>query len=355
MKPDTIRKLLAVSVAVTVMPGLSWSSPLERLPTDVLDVVPPSARVSGEPGRITVETSNCRSLSHGDLRRRIVDVAIQEWGYFGFSIVDEASADFDRRRRRAPGEPRPRWVEPEESQRVVHSIAGFWSATGDGSWIIERQNDIWRRAGAEVDRWRDPWSAAFISWVMCEGGLGEPDQFRRHIAHYAYIDQAIEARDGKADRAAFTAYEVGETRVEPGDLLCRARRGAYKSLAERRRDLGVGARSHCDVVVKLDPDYERILVIGGNVRGSVRLKFLPASIQEKAAKPGIYRSIGRGDRVVFAHLKLAAPSIGHDALESSPTLKALGRDPDALAALRKRLSEAEPPAADVAVRPEPTT
>jgi len=222
---------------------------------------------------------------------------------------------------------------------VADSIAGYWSVTADGSWIIERQNGIWRRAGGATPRWRDPWSAAFISWVMCEGGLGDPSEFRRHIAHYAYIDQAIEARDGKAERAAFVAYEVGELAIEPGDLLCRARRGLYRSLAERRDDLGVGIRSHCDVVVKLDPQSDRILVIGGNVRGSVRLKFLPAVARQD--EPGYYASVGRNDRTIFAHLKLDAPSIGADGLESSPTLSALRKKPLAMQMLVRRLAATE--------------
>lgn len=313
-------------------------TPLERLPADVLDAMPPSARVSGAPGRITVEHSACRSVPRDQLRRRIVDLAIQEWGYFGFTTIDEASPEFDDRPRLA-NRPPPRWVDPEESARVVDSIAGYWTVTPDGSWILDRQNKIWRGTNGVVERWRDPWSAAFISWVMCEGGLAEPSEFRRAVAHYVYIDQAIEARDSGSDATAFVAYEVGEATVEPGDLLCRGRRGAYRTLAERRDDLGDSARSHCDVVVKLDPSNERILTIGGNVRGSVRLKFLPAQAKPGTVETGSYAAIGRGSRLVFAHLKLRAAPIGNDALESSPTIRALSTDSDALRALQQRLAD----------------
>jgi hypothetical protein len=308
--------------------------------------------VSGDPGRITVAETGCRPVAQDGLRKRIVDIAIQEWGYFGFSVVDETSAEFANRRRLSPEERRRRGVDPEEAARVAPSIAGYWSATTDGAWIIERQNRIWQKAGGVGRRWEDPWSAAFISWVMCEAGLPEPAQFRRHIAHYVYIDQAIEARDGDAPHAAFMAYEVGERAVEPGDLLCRARRGAYKTLDERRADLGDGARSHCDIVVRLEPEHDRILVIGGNVRGSVRLKFLPALAEPTADAPGFYQRIGRGDRVVFAHLKLDAPAIGSDALATSPTLEALSREPAALAALERSLT-ATSQSSRATARPQP--
>ena len=61
---------------------------LERLPVTVFDVVPPSAHVRGAPGDMTVRPQPCRTLQTSDARRRIVDVAVQEWAFFGFRIVD---------------------------------------------------------------------------------------------------------------------------------------------------------------------------------------------------------------------------------------------------------------------------
>ena len=44
-------------------------------------------------------------------------------------------------------------------------------ATPDGADILSRQNRQWRDGEGEIN-WVEPWSAAFISWVMCEAGLG---------------------------------------------------------------------------------------------------------------------------------------------------------------------------------------
>ena len=148
--------------------------------------------------------------------------------------------------------------------------------TPKGPGSSARQNERWNGPDGIAARWNAPWSAAFISWVMCEAGLGTTSQFQRAIAHHAYIDQAIRARDGRAPQAAFAAYDAGETAIAPGDLLCSSRRPAYRTIAERRRQMGVGARTHCDVVVKVDEARERILAIGGNVRGVVSLKLLRA-------------------------------------------------------------------------------
>ena len=104
--------------------------------------------------------------------------------------------------------------------------------------------------------------------------------------------------------AAFTAYDVGEISISPGDLLCSGRRPAYRSVAERRRQVGEGARTHCAVVVALDAVRNRILAIGGNVRATVGLKLLPA-----ASDGGVGLRPTGGTRPPFAHLRLRAEPI----------------------------------------------
>ena len=133
-----------------------------------------------------------------------------------------------------------------------------------------------------------------------------------------YIDQAIRARRADETPAGYTAYDIGETPIAPGDLLCSARRPRYRSIAERRRQMGNGARTHCDVVVKLDRARDRILAIGGNVRGTVALKLLPA-----AGGPGRDLHPVGGTRPLFAHLKLRAAPIAADAFDHTPTMRLL--------------------------------
>jgi hypothetical protein len=119
------------------------------------------------------------------------------------------------------------------------------------------------------------------------------------------------------------AYDAGETSITPGDLLCSSRRPAYRTVAQRRSQLGIGARSHCDVVVKVDEARERILAIGGNVRGAVSLKLFRAT--REAGKP--LRLIDMEEaRPIFAHLKLRADPIEANALDASPTVKAFARE-----------------------------
>jgi len=302
--------LLLAGATVQAQPSES----LQRLPLDVLDVRSPVERVAGDPGSMRITDRSCRAMSLQDVRRRIVDTAVQEWAYFGYGVDDQARVE-------PTTQPMPRGafarLSPTESTRLASTIAGYWAATPDSDWILQRQNANWKSEGSGA-RWRDAWSAAFISWVMCESGLGNTAQFRRAIAHHTYIDQAIRAADGRDSNAAYTAHNPGEAAIEPGDMLCRGSRPTYRTLAERRAQLGAGARTHCDIVVKVDAEAQKIMVIGGNVRSSVRMKVLHAIQEEgKALRP-----LSDNGRALFAHLKLDAPSIALDALDSTPTLQA---------------------------------
>jgi len=257
------------------------------------------------------------------LRRRIVATAVQEWAFFGFQVEDQRGT--------APqaGVPDPNnnpnnnrrrfgLLNPVEVARVADSVGGYWSAAPGSDWILARQNEAWNSAQGLASRYRDPWSAAFISWVMCESGLGDEERFARAIAHHSYIDQAIAARDNKAPQAAYVAYDPGEEPINPGDMLCSGMRPVYRSLDQRRAQLGVGARTHCDIVVQVNTDAGQILTIGGNVRSSVRLKVFPAGV----ANGGQLAPLPTA-RTIFAHLKLKTDPIEADALEQTPTLRSL--------------------------------
>ncbi len=301
------------SAALQAQPGES----LQRLPADVLDVRAPSERVTGTPGSMRITDRSCRALPLDDVRRRIVDTAVQEWAYFGFGIDEQPTGLAIERTAPAQNRARRPGMSTAEAVRLADSIAGYWAATPDSDWILQRQNQAWSTDGAGI-RWRDAWSAAFISWVMCESGIGETAQFRRAIAHHTYIDQAIRASDGRDTRAVFTAHDPGAAEIVPGDLLCRGSRPAYRSLAERRAQLGAGARTHCDIVVKVDPQAMKIMVIGGNVRSSVRMKVMHA-VQDEGES---LRPLSDNGRALFAHLKLQAPAIALDALDTTPTMQA---------------------------------
>jgi hypothetical protein len=334
-----VRAHLTLSALLLGLWAGAVQAQVQRLPRDVFDVIPPADRVKGERGGFSVWQKACRVGPIRQSRHRIVDVAVQEWAVFGFQTIDATTAS-DRRLPEGlvapelnPVLPTPRIVRSaerigtfEDSREVAATIAGYWTATPDGgSEIIEKQNRAWGGPGGDQVNWVEPWSAAFVSWLMCEAGLGETRHFQRSIGHWRYIDQAILARDGDVKDTAYVAYDVGEQPVGPGDLLCNARASSdYRTLADRRPEIGRQAPSHCDVVVKVDVAAKRILVIGGNVLQSVSLTILPATSTDGTLRPLTEADIA-GARTTFAHLKLQADPVPPDALDRSPAVLALSR------------------------------
>lgn len=324
----------AALILVAALVALPVQAQVTRLPREVLDVIPPESRVEGRPGAMRITEARCRPGGPAGVRQRIVDVAAGEWGVFGFQTIDARAVqarwlpegvvdDAVNPLLPAPRQARPlvrigRW----ESDRATWPVvAGYWSATPDGPAVLARQNRQWRDGDGELN-WVEPWSAAFISWVMCESGLDQPERFRRDISHRVYVDQAIRAADGEAPEAAYAARDPGQAPLLPGDLLCNSRGGwRYETVADRRPDLGEYAGMHCDVVVRVFDD--RVAVIGGNVIQGVTLTLIPLT----PTQGGWPRPVGAADlagaRTLFAHLVLRSDPIGVDALDQAPTVWAL--------------------------------
>ena len=349
MREAARRLVLILALAALAAPSAPLAQSLrQRLPREVFDVIPPSERVSGRRGSFRIAQPGCRVGPLGaHTRRRIVDVAVQEWAVFGFQTLDLVSvqerllptvgaiavvpdalnpplAEVEPvgRPRLARGAPRlGRW---EDEREVLATVAGYWSATPDGGEVLRKQNRAWRSWFGDDVGWVEPWSAAFVSWVMCEAGLGERETFRRSIAHWEYVDQANEARDaGPGHPSAYVAHDLGEAEVVPGDLLCNARGEArYRTLADRRPDLGRYAPLHCDVVVKVDRAAGVIFTIGGNVLDSVSLTAVAADFSATTGSPFTDEALA-GARRWFVHLQLKTAAIEDNALDASPTIRRL--------------------------------
>ena len=133
-------QLFVVVLAALVEPCVfAQQTPFQRLNSAVFDVSPPSVRIRGTPGQMTVQGTACRTLPTAETRRRIVDVAIQEWAFFGFTMVEPDEDEFD-----LPGfDWRSSRLSPDESARVASSIAGYWAVTPRAGGMVASQNRVW--------------------------------------------------------------------------------------------------------------------------------------------------------------------------------------------------------------------
>lgn len=316
------------------------AGPVYRAPTNPdLPSRPAGDRVAGGRGSLVVTDSTCNTA--GVLpatRRRLVALATGEWAAWGFPTLDLTVVDtlvpsgpdlqIIPSELNVPVQGRiwsrlNRLGQMEDDRGAVSSVGGYWAVTPGGSGMVSQQNRVWG-ASSNTAGWAQPWSAAFISWVACEAGLGSPAVFLRSDSHWNYIDQAIQARGGNG-YAAYQAYDIGEAQISPGDMLCFSNADTpYRSIAERRAQLGRGFASHCDLVVKLDAARERVYLIGGNVaqavtmtigRATRRAPGGPLVPMDDRAQPG--------SRRWFAHLRLQAPPVQDDVMDQTTPIRNL--------------------------------
>jgi hypothetical protein len=225
--PDLKKLLLLICLALTACAGHRKDGP-----------TPSSAR-PGAPAK--AKGAETAELSF--MKRKILSLAQREWDYFGRQTVL-----FDG-----------------EEESIPH--VGMWE--DDREAYVVRVNWYWRAVEKPLltgNHCREPWSAAFISWIMKEAGLSEYE-FPPAEAHWIYLTQIMAMADDPA--AAFLPRGIREYPPQPGDLICATRGQRDFPLAglELQPYLIEHTKLHCDIVVERNGDT--IESIGGNVRNSV--------------------------------------------------------------------------------------
>jgi hypothetical protein len=201
-----------------------------------------------------LEAGKCQPLPARKVRQRILNIALREWAAFGYQSLDLSKPQPAA----VPNFPPPSAARPrsERAKSLLTRIAGFWAVAPFGIKHIEDQNRRWM---AYPDQeWRDHWSAAFTSWVMCRAGLTRA-QFRRSIAHIEYIKYSVEN-----DLSIF-GPKLPPSLPDEGDLLC-----ASEGKVDRDRPVDPGELEslrglllHCYIVVR--SAKSATYVVGGNV------------------------------------------------------------------------------------------
>lgn len=243
-----------------------------------------------------------KQVPRAQQRQALIDTAVQIWADFGYQVYDLSSRlthDF-------PGgdtftlvpEQQNKWQEPrivprllrigrwEDNRRYDAAIGSFWASLPQGDVFLARQNKVW--AANDNAGWADAWSAAFISWMMCESGQ-DLAGFLRNQSHYQYIDDAINGTS-----TSYAALELEEAGIpQLGDLICsdRSRKNTYQTLADRKKHLGERRPTHCDVVINHDKAKNRIFAIGGNVANGVTVTV--ARLITKNGKTQLERTLHR--------------------------------------------------------------
>jgi hypothetical protein len=200
---------------------------------------PPTA----EPGTWNGRAIGAPPAPNPATKQRMIAQALAEWEFFGRQTVVLRGA--------------------EES--IPH--VGHWE--DDGHIHSSRVNTYWRavgKPGLDGLDCREPWSAAFISYVMRGAGVPE-SQFRPAPAHWVYLSNIVD--DAPYPGRWFVPRRPADYSPEPGDLICASRAGSYPKGANGYTDASLlnGATTHCDLVVA--KNGQQLETVGGNVRNSV--------------------------------------------------------------------------------------
>lgn len=197
-----------------------------------------------QPPQVQTQPQKSTAAELSEIKKEIISTAKREWDFFGRQTVvldgDEESIPHVGK-----------WEDDEEA--YVYRVNWYWRAVG--------------KPGLNGKDCRQPWSAAFISWIMREAGVPEY-QFARAEAHWSYLTRIV--ADAGDPYAAFAPRSVDEYSPMPGDLIC-ATRGNPEAAPipgeDFRSVLQDHTKLHCDIVVERGGDT--LAAIGGNVRNSV--------------------------------------------------------------------------------------
>ena len=159
---------------------------------------------------------------------------------------------------------------------------------GEDGWF-QRVGEYWVEGvnlhGLDGRNHDTPWSAAFISWVMKNGGAGT--QFRYSSQHSVYISQSIRDHLQGRTAAGYWGWRLNDLGPSVGDVVCWSRQRGI----DFDHQNGGNYAGHCDIVVEVQP--QQVLVIGGNVGNSVTKRPLPLN-------GGFLPRVTQGGEYVFA-------------------------------------------------------
>ena len=181
---------------------------------------------------------------------RTAYVAWKEWTKFGHSTVVRGGSANGLSNRSGIN---------ERSEPLSSRIGDYWGSCGHPEWNGRSSSQ--------------PWSGAFVTWVMANSGVSARD-FPRDGRHGGYLSTLYDnARNSR--RAGFALHAPNEYSPKPGDLVCSGSGGTSWRHADPRtaRQRIDSTANHCDVVTDVRGGY--VHAVGGNVKDSVTMTLYP--------------------------------------------------------------------------------
>ena len=179
-------------------------------------------------------------------RAALLAAAENEWHFFGGQQIDMRHEPLSA----------PRLGLLEDEGEAVQRVGLYWQSVGRNY------------TGADSEQ---PWSAAFISYLMQTAGVAA-DDFLPNEDHFSYLS-FLKQRQNEPD-PLFVLRPAASTAVVPGDLICTAR---DNNMIDTIAEIHPGVPGHCDLVFEVHAQQGWAGVIGGNVYNSVSESLIPLS------------------------------------------------------------------------------
>lgn len=185
---------------------------------------------------------------------KMLQICEQEYAFFGNGTKKEFMDDVYKR------------VGDYWTELAKHDPYKDWAGYNGKSGVVFAHGKV-------VSNNNQPWSAAFISYVMATAGAG--NNFAYSPSHSVYIVRALEEAKKSKPAASFVAQRHKLYSPKLGDLIACERRpevdpnfDTYKAFVAAKK-----YEAHCDVVTEVHPKH--VVTIGGNVSNSVTRKTWP--------------------------------------------------------------------------------
>lgn len=137
---------------------------------------------------------------------------------------------------------------------------------------MNRIKEYWLSFSTSAQPVSEPWSAAFISFIVKNTHLGKSFTFSGR--HTDYLSDSKRAKLTSDSSRAYWAVRLNERRLEVGDLVAAFRTGGDCGSTVRTYDSLPGDFcSHSDIVVAIRRG--EAITIGGNVGNTVKVKKVP--------------------------------------------------------------------------------
>jgi hypothetical protein len=227
---------LAVIASLGVMVGLQLNNRQAATPS------PPSSALSPTAQDPDPRQANLTGANGNDVRDRAIAQALAEWRFFGGQTIDSGRLVRAGRTEADPGQ----W------QRILR----YWREGALKDTL---------RGPADVSSNDNPWSAAFLAYVIRKAGAA--DQLLSASSHSGYIKEAIYNRQISANNAPLIGHRVTDYAPRPGDLLCAPRGWAIGQVSYDTAVRLDFFPSRCELVISTSAN--QITTIGGDLMDSV--------------------------------------------------------------------------------------